>query len=55
MVGHFEDEMNKGIIPRTFTHLFETISNDKDYHYNISISFIQIYLESASFFFRIHI
>lgn len=47
MVGNFEDEINKGIIPRTFNHIFESIKNDKEFSYNISISFIQIYLESV--------
>ena len=49
MVGDFEDEENKGIIPRTFDYIFQKVNennkklnNDK---FEISISFIQIYLE----------
>jgi len=47
MVGSFDDKINKGVIPRSFDHIFEKIKNDKEYYYNISISFIQIYLESV--------
>lgn len=53
MVGNLEDENAKGIIPRTFTHLFDSIKNDKDYNYTISISFIQIYLESVKLIFNL--
>jgi hypothetical protein len=53
MVGNFEDENNKGIIPRTFTHIFDSIKNDKDNSYTINISFIQIYLESVKLIFRL--
>jgi hypothetical protein len=47
MVGSFDDSNNKGIIPRSFDHIFDKIKKDKEYYYNISISFIQIYLESV--------
>jgi hypothetical protein len=47
MVGSFNDTNNKGIIPRSFDHIFDKIKNDKEYYYNVSISFIQIYLESV--------
>ena len=46
MVGDFENEINRGIIPRSFEYLLKSIKNDKEYKYNISISFIQIYLET---------
>lgn len=47
MVGKFEDENNKGIIPRSFDHIFETIKADKDHNFVVNIAFIQIYLESV--------
>jgi len=46
MVGDFGDKKNKGIIPRAFDYIFEEMSKDTEHKYNISISFIQIYLES---------
>lgn len=46
MVGDFQDEMNRGIIPRSFEYLLKSIKHDKEFKYNISISFIQIYLET---------
>ena len=46
MVGDFEDKKNRGIIPRAFDYIFETIPNDKEHKYNIMVSFIQIYLET---------
>ena len=45
MVGEFNDEKNKGIIPRAFDVIFENVKQDKEHKYNIMISFIQIYLE----------
>ena len=45
MVGEFNDEKNKGIIPRAFDYIFENVRQDKEHKYNIMISFIQIYLE----------
>jgi hypothetical protein len=47
MVGEFEDNINKGIIPRSFEYIFEQVGNDKEYKYNIQLSFIQIYLETV--------
>ena len=46
MVGNFENEELKGIIPRSFDYIFEEIKKDKEHKYNIKISFIQIYLET---------
>jgi len=46
MVGDFENEINKGIIPRSFDHIFEAIKQDPEHKYKISLSFIQIYLET---------
>ena len=46
MVGDFENKKNKGIIPRAFDYIFDEMSKDTEHKYNISISFIQIYLES---------
>ena len=46
MVGDFDNETYKGIIPRSFDYIFSQIKQDKEHKYNISISFIQIYLES---------
>ena len=46
MVGDFESENNKGIIPRAFDHIFEQTKMDSEHAYKISISFIQIYLET---------
>ena len=46
MVGNFENNEIKGIIPRSFDYIFEEIKKDKEHKYNIKISFIQIYLET---------
>ena len=46
MVGNFEDNELKGIIPRSFDYIFNEIKIDKEHKYNIKISFIQIYLET---------
>ena len=46
MVGEFDNEEKKGIIPRSFDYIFTEIKNDKEHKYNIKISFIQIYLET---------
>jgi len=46
MVGDFENEIYKGIIPRSIDYIFSQIKKDKEHKYNISVSFIQIYLES---------
>jgi hypothetical protein len=47
MVGDYKDKINRGIIPRSFDYIFETIKNDKENKYFISLSFIQIYLETV--------
>jgi hypothetical protein len=47
MVGDFEEKINKGIIPRSFEYIFEQVKIDKEYKYNIQLSFIQIYLETV--------
>jgi hypothetical protein len=46
MVGNFQEEANRGIIPRSFEYLLRSTKQDKEFKYNISISFIQIYLET---------
>ena len=46
MVGDFENDVYKGIIPRSIDYIFSQIKKDKEHKYNISVSFIQIYLES---------
>ena len=46
MVGNFEDNELKGIIPRSFDYIFDEIKKDKEHKYNIKICFIQIYLET---------
>ena len=46
MVGNFDDNELKGIIPRSFDYIFNEIKKDKEHKYNIKISFIQIYLET---------
>lgn len=46
MVGEFQDEMKRGIIPRSFEYLLNSIKHERDFKYNISISFVQIYLET---------
>ena len=48
MVGKFEDNELKGIIPRSFDYMFDKISNNKDKtsKFMVSIAFIQIYLET---------
>ena len=49
MVGEFDQEKIRGIIPRTFDYIFERIKSlqkeDITSKYNINIAFIQIYLE----------
>ena len=49
MVGDFENEENKGIIPRAFDYIFDKIKkiqkNEEKTNFSIEISFIQIYLE----------
>ena len=47
MVGNYDNEEEKGIIPRSFDHIFNSIKEDKEYKYNIQLSFIQIYLETV--------
>lgn len=46
MVGDFDDKNQRGIIPRSFDQIFDTISNNKEMKYNVYLSFIQIYLET---------
>ena len=50
MVGEFDNEENKGIIPRSFDYIFQKISdlknNDENSIFTISIAFIQIYIEN---------
>ena len=48
MVGNFEVNELKGIIPRSFGYMFDKISNNKVklHKFMVSISFIQIYLET---------
>ena len=48
MVGQFEDNELKGIIPRSFDYMFKKISNNKEKNakFNVFIAFIQIYLET---------
>ena len=56
MVGEFEDEAYKGIIPRSFDYLFEKIQqlHEKERHtYVVSIAFIQIYLETVQDLFNL--
>jgi hypothetical protein len=45
MVGEFKNQENKGIIPRAFDYIFDQIKQDKEYKYNVTVSFIQIYIE----------
>ena len=45
MVGEFKNQENKGIIPRAFDYIFEQIKQDKEHKYNVTVSFIQIYIE----------
>jgi len=47
MVGNFEDNKDKGIIPRSFEYIFSEAENKKEFKYNISLAFIQIYLETV--------
>ena len=45
MVGDFKNNINKGIIPRSFDYIFDQVKQDKEHKYNIVVSFIQIYIE----------
>jgi len=50
MVGDFEDKVNRGIIPRSFEHIFDFVDNNvskRDFIYKVSLAFIQIYLENV--------
>jgi len=47
MVGNFEDDNGKGIIPRSFEYIFSEVENRKEFKYNVSLAFIQIYLETV--------
>jgi chromosomal replication initiation ATPase DnaA len=49
MVGDYRDKNQKGIVPRSFEYIFDNIKNDKDNKYTISLSFIQIYLETVKY------
>jgi len=46
MVGDFVNDTLKGIIPRSFDQIFEATQQDTEHAYKISVSFIQIYLET---------
>ena len=54
MVGDFKNKKNRGIIPRTLNYLYEQIdkilkeegSKKTESKFTISLSFIQLYLES---------
>lgn len=52
MLGDIESSELKGVIPRSLEHIFENIEKDKEHRYSVFISYIQIYLESVSFFFK---
>ena len=41
MVGEFKNQENKGIIPRSFDYIFDQVKHK----YNVTVSFIQIYIE----------
>ena len=47
MVGDFENEENKGIIPRAFDYIFQKVNMQKENKdkFDVYISFIQTYLE----------
>ena len=49
MYGDWEKESEKGIIPRTLQTIFQLTEIDHEFHYTISISFIQIYMEMVKF------
>jgi hypothetical protein len=57
MVGEFNDNNLKGIIPRSFDYIFQRIEEnhkkDPSERYNISIAFIQIYLETIQDLFEL--
>ena len=55
MVGDFENEFNKGIIPRAFEYVFSYIEKEKDFKYNVSLAFIQIYLENVNKYFSLNL
>ena len=46
MVGDYKNPEQRGVIPRSLEQIFEKQAEDVDeYSYEISVSFIQIYLE----------
>ena len=46
MVGDYKNPEQRGVIPRSLEQIFEKQAKDVDeYSYEISVSFIQIYLE----------
>jgi len=47
MVGDFENDNYKGIIPRAFEYIFSEIEKNKDFKFTVSLAFLQIYLENV--------
>ena len=45
MAGDISNEVNKGIIPRTFQHLVNIVETSKDKKFLIRCSYIEIYNE----------
>lgn len=45
MMGDTENELQKGIIPRTFDHIIEFIKTDKSREFLVRCSYLEIYNE----------
>ena len=45
MYGNWENEEEKGLIPRSLQKIFEIIDLDNENNYTFSLSFLQIYME----------
>ena len=43
MTGGIINFDQRGIIPRTVSYLFNKINSDKDWHYELSVSYMEIY------------
>ena len=48
MIGDLSNELDFGIIPRALRHIFHRVREDSQNVYEISLSFIQIYMENIT-------
>ena len=46
MMGEVDDEYMAGVIPRAAREIFDTVARDTDHMYSISLSYVQVYLDT---------